>query len=232
MYLVDGRDLIDAETVDDRHAQETAVARRQSDERDSHRELAETLMREAPEVAGVALSVRNQPMRVLAAEIIREKLLQKTRDELPFAVAVGIDSFNGHIDPLFVGYIVLAAVGYAIAPAVAARGSPPRRRASASPCASRWRRRHPALPMEEAGEIASGKDPADSAESNERGKAVRTAVASLPADLRESLILGEYEGLSHAEIAAIAGCSPKAVERRISRARHILRGQLSRYLQG
>jgi GTP-binding protein Era len=37
--------------------------------------------------------VTDQPMRVLAAEIIREKLLQKTRDELPFAVAVGIDSF-------------------------------------------------------------------------------------------------------------------------------------------
>ncbi len=36
----------------------------------------------------------DQPMRVLAAEIIREKLLQKTRDELPFAVAVGIDSFQ------------------------------------------------------------------------------------------------------------------------------------------
>ncbi len=36
----------------------------------------------------------DQPMRILAAEIIREKLLQKTRDELPFAVAVGIDSFK------------------------------------------------------------------------------------------------------------------------------------------
>ena len=38
--------------------------------------------------------VTDQPMRVLAAEIIREKLLQKTRDELPFAIAVGIDSFK------------------------------------------------------------------------------------------------------------------------------------------
>jgi len=38
--------------------------------------------------------VTDQPMRVLAAEIIREKLLQKTRDELPFAVAVAIDSFK------------------------------------------------------------------------------------------------------------------------------------------
>jgi len=36
----------------------------------------------------------DQPMRVLAAELIREKILQKTRDELPFAVAVGIDSFQ------------------------------------------------------------------------------------------------------------------------------------------
>lgn len=38
--------------------------------------------------------VTDQPMRALAAEIIREKLLQKTRDELPFAIAVGIDSFK------------------------------------------------------------------------------------------------------------------------------------------
>lgn len=34
---------------------------------------------------------------------------------------VGIDSFNGHVDPIFVLYVVLAAIGYAIAPAVAAR---------------------------------------------------------------------------------------------------------------
>ena len=37
--------------------------------------------------------VTDQPMRTLAAEIIREKILRKTRDELPFAVAVGIESF-------------------------------------------------------------------------------------------------------------------------------------------
>ena len=36
----------------------------------------------------------DQPMRVLAAEIIREKILAKAYDELPFAVAVGIDSFQ------------------------------------------------------------------------------------------------------------------------------------------
>jgi len=38
--------------------------------------------------------VTDQPMRVLAAEIIREKIIQKMRDELPFSVAVGIESFK------------------------------------------------------------------------------------------------------------------------------------------
>ncbi len=37
--------------------------------------------------------VTDQPMQVLAAELIREKILQKTRDELPFSVAVQIESF-------------------------------------------------------------------------------------------------------------------------------------------
>lgn len=96
----------------------------------------------------------------------------------------------------------------------------------------RWHHRHPTLPMEEADEVISDGDPGSAAESNERGQAVRQAVAALPPDLRESLILSEYERLPHAEIAAIAGCSPKAVERRISRAREILRRELSRYLRG
>lgn len=95
----------------------------------------------------------------------------------------------------------------------------------------RWQRRHPTLPMEEAGEVTSGEDPGRSAEASEREKAVRAAIAELPPDLREALILGEYERLPHAEIARIAGCSPKAVERRISRAREILRNELSRYLR-
>lgn len=96
----------------------------------------------------------------------------------------------------------------------------------------RWQRRHPTLPMEEAGEVASEGDPGESAQAREREQAVRTAVTGLPPDLRESLILGEYERLSHAEIAVIAGCSAKAVEHRISRAREILRKELSRYLRG
>ena len=37
--------------------------------------------------------ITDQTMRTLAAEIIREKILQKTRQELPYVVAVEIDSF-------------------------------------------------------------------------------------------------------------------------------------------
>ena len=78
--------------------------------------------------------------------------------------------------------------------------------------------------------MASEGDPLKAAESREREQAVQVAIASLPPDLRESLILSEYEHLSQAEIAVIAGCSVKAVERRLSHAREILRKELSRYL--
>ena len=96
----------------------------------------------------------------------------------------------------------------------------------------RWQRRHPTVPMEAAEEAVSSGDPGESAESKEREHAVKSAIASLPEDLREALILSEYEDLSQAEIAAIAGCSVKAVERRLSHAREQLRKRLSRYLQG
>jgi RNA polymerase sigma-70 factor (ECF subfamily) len=94
----------------------------------------------------------------------------------------------------------------------------------------RWQGRHPTLPLEEAGDPASPGDPSLSAQSHERSEAVRKAIAALPPDLREALILSEYENLSQAEIATIAGCSVKAVERRVSHAREQLRRALERYL--
>jgi len=96
----------------------------------------------------------------------------------------------------------------------------------------RWQTRHPTLPLEEARGAATEKNPGLSAELHEREAAVRTAVSGLPPDLREALILSEYEGLPQAEIAAVAGCSVKAVERRLSHARERLRRELSRYLEG
>jgi RNA polymerase sigma-70 factor (ECF subfamily) len=96
----------------------------------------------------------------------------------------------------------------------------------------RWKGRHPESPLESAAETGSADNPATSAESEERAAAVRKAIAALPHDQREVLVLSEYEGLSHAEIAAVAGCSVKAVERRLSRARELLKKELSRYLLG
>jgi RNA polymerase sigma-70 factor (ECF subfamily) len=64
----------------------------------------------------------------------------------------------------------------------------------------------------------------------ERAAAVRDAVAALPSDLREALVLFEYEEMSQAEIAAVVGASPKAVETRIYRAREKLRTALRGWL--
>jgi RNA polymerase sigma factor (sigma-70 family) len=68
-------------------------------------------------------------------------------------------------------------------------------------------------------------------EQSERAAAVRRAVEKLPEDLRAVLILVEYEQQSHAEIGAILGCSVKAVESRLFRARQQLRARLARILE-
>lgn len=55
---------------------------------------------------------------------------------------------------------------------------------------------------------------------------VQRAIASLPASLREPLVLRTMEGLSQAETAAILAISEKAVETRLYRARAKLLEQL------
>jgi len=51
-------------------------------------------------------------------------------------------------------------------------------------------------------------------------------VQALPHDLRTSVLLFEYEGMTHSEIADVIGCTAKAVETRLYRARQILRERL------
>lgn len=66
-------------------------------------ELQEEIVRHLPE--GPSLfpedELTDQPMRVIAAEMIREKALRNTHDEVPHAIAVEIDEFkertNGNI---------------------------------------------------------------------------------------------------------------------------------------
>ena len=56
-------------------------------------------------------------------------------------------------------------------------------------------------------------------------------IGELPEELRIPVILTEYEGHSHSEIALILNCSEKAVEMRLYRARKGLRAQLANILK-
>lgn len=97
----------------------------------------------------------------------------------------------------------------------------------------RWWRRRPLVALEEWTPLppAETVDGAGALEARERAEAVRAAVAALPLEQREALVLFEYEGLAQAEIAAIADTTPKAVERRLERARAALRASLERWLR-
>ena len=104
----------------------------------------------------------------------------------------------------------------------------------------RWRRRRPQVSLdaddEETGAFKdvlrdSAPSPSDQTDANERALAVRKAVSSLPDDLRTAVILSEYDGLPHAQIAAVLNCSAKAVESRLYRARAHLRRRLQSLLR-
>ncbi len=95
----------------------------------------------------------------------------------------------------------------------------------------RWWRRHPTVSLEVDPDGADGwasdtPEPVLEAERNENIRAVRSAVARLPHELRTVLILAHYEGLSHKEIGAITNRTPKAVEARLYRARQKLKKSL------
>ena len=101
---------------------------------------------------------------------------------------------------------------------------------------ARWLRRHPTVSMDDtgAGGEASFPEPADpsrahdgTAIGHEIADMVNRAVLALPLDLREALTLFVHEDLGYADIAIILGCSTKAVETRIYRARQILKEKLS-----
>jgi len=104
----------------------------------------------------------------------------------------------------------------------------------------RWRTRHPNVSLDaeseatgqSIGEVLPTADPApdSTAVATERAAAVRVAVAALPADMREVIILCEWQDLSAAEAAAILNTTPKAIDNRLYRARNLLRERLERWL--
>lgn len=67
-------------------------------------------------------------------------------------------------------------------------------------------------------------------EATERIEAVRKAVRDLPDDLREAIVLCEWEEMAVAEAARVLQTTPKAVESRLYRARKLLREALRGWL--
>jgi len=104
----------------------------------------------------------------------------------------------------------------------------------------RWRSRHPNVSLEaENPETeqslattlpANAPAPNESVVTEERAAAVRGAVQALPEDLREAIVLCEWQEHSVAEAAKILEATPKAVESRLYRARGILRERLKKWL--
>lgn len=96
---------------------------------------------------------------------------------------------------------------------------------------ARWRQRHPTVSIDNEDDhvperVETQPGPAEQMERNEQMQRVEAALAALPADLREAMLLFTYQDMSYAEIAAAVGCSSKAVETRIYRARQLLRAAL------
>jgi len=68
--------------------------------------------------------------------------------------------------------------------------------------------------------------PQRSAECSELARIIETAIGKLPVQQRQAIILREYYGFSHSEIASVANCSVTTVKSRIHKARQRLRRQL------
>jgi len=106
----------------------------------------------------------------------------------------------------------------------------------------RWRRRHPAVPLDApcaddahapGAFVAADHAPApdDALLEKEARATLEQAIASLPHDLRTVLLLHHFEHLSYREIGAITGCRERGVETRLYRARQLLRTAVERLMR-
>ena len=104
----------------------------------------------------------------------------------------------------------------------------------------RWRARHPQISLHTAADDpeqslekilpAADAAPSEQALDAERAAAVRLEVSRLPEDMREAIVLCEWDERTVAEAAAILTTTPKAVESRLYRARKLLRERLTGWL--
>jgi RNA polymerase sigma-70 factor (ECF subfamily) len=80
-------------------------------------------------------------------------------------------------------------------------------------------------------DASSDADPVQSLLRQEDCKVLRMALAELPVEFREVLVLRELEGLAYREIAAIADLPPGTIMSRLARGRERLRDRLVRHLR-
>jgi RNA polymerase sigma-70 factor (ECF subfamily) len=75
--------------------------------------------------------------------------------------------------------------------------------------------------------LTSDDSPDQAAIKSELISSIKEALTKLPHDLKTVILLYEYEDLSYEEISSVLGCSIKAVEMKLYRARKLLRELLS-----
>lgn len=103
-------------------------------------------------------------------------------------------------------------------------------------CRERWRRAgrradHQARSLDDGSSLhdtleAAGTDPEDETLRAERGRAVVGALMKLPGALREVVVLRDFHGMSHEEVARVVGARVATVRKRYSRAVTELRQHL------
>jgi RNA polymerase sigma-70 factor, ECF subfamily len=76
--------------------------------------------------------------------------------------------------------------------------------------------------------LTSDNSPDQAAIKSELISSVKEAITRLPHDLKTVILLYEYEDRSYEEISSVLGCTIKAVEMKLYRARKLLRELLSR----
>jgi RNA polymerase sigma-70 factor, ECF subfamily len=104
-------------------------------------------------------------------------------------------------------------------------------------CVRRRQRLARQRPLEDAGphqlEAPAGEsEPLCRLERRRLGEALERAIAALPQQQREVLVLRDVEGLPASEVAQIVGIGERAVKSRLHRARLAVREQLAPFVQG
>ncbi len=105
-------------------------------------------------------------------------------------------------------------------------------RVTVNACHDLRRRRPPAIPVDEAGELVSGDaDPQQKSAESERRRALDLSLRMLPEKERTALVLRDLEGLSTLEVARILGSTEATVRSQVSKARVKVKGFVEHYFR-